>query len=183
MMIYSLVLTKSKNEKYIVLSNLNTYVVIVLKITNSLVFFFSKKKLDVTTNQISNNITIKFTTEGSLKKKLSTYIENIDNNTYSLFYSAAKFTGKGYRLSSIKAKKVIEPFFGYSHIVYLYCGLINFKRAKKVRYFFWSNNKKAITNMSIIINSVKPINVYTLRGLRTTKRKIIKRKGRKSPSL
>ena len=100
-----------------------------------------------------------------------------------LYFIKIKFTGKGFRLSSIKTKKVLETFFGYSHILYCYLGAINYKRLKKTKYFFWSKNNNFINTMSRITNQVKKVNPYTLRGLRLAKLQITKRKGRKSPSL
>lgn len=105
------------------------------------------------------------------------------NTLYQAFFRKIKFTGKGFRLTSFKKKRAFEFIFGYSHMYILYINKIFYKRYSKYKYIFFSKNSEQLKITSKEITNVKPLNVYTLRGLRETKATVVKRKGRKSPNL
>lgn len=104
-------------------------------------------------------------------------------NFFFTFFFKIKFVGKGFRIQSFRNKKLMNFTFGHSHKMYMHLPLTFFKRISKQKYFF---KMKRIELKNYLINKfkeVKPINKYTLRGLRITRTIITKRKGRKSPTL
>jgi hypothetical protein len=60
---------------------------------------------------------------------------------------------------------------------------LTYKRISKYKYLLFSLNKKNLNLFKFKVVRVRPINAYTLRGLKVTKSIIVKRKGRKSPVL
>lgn len=102
---------------------------------------------------------------------------------YKGFFKKIKFTGKGFRLTSYKRKRIIEFIFGHSHIYLLFIKSVFYKRYNKYKYILYSKNAQILKNVAREISRVKKLNLYTLRGLRETKTIVVKRKGRKSPNL
>jgi len=60
---------------------------------------------------------------------------------------------------------------------------IKFKKTGKYKYLFYSNLSYLIKDLRIRLKRVRSLNKYTLRGLKVTKSRFLKRKGRKSPNL
>jgi hypothetical protein len=54
------------------------------------------------------------------------------------------------------------------------------KKTKKYKFFFAAKNANSYNTFINILKKIKPINRYTLRGVRTYTHKWVKRKGRKS---
>lgn len=54
------------------------------------------------------------------------------------------------------------------------------KKTKKYKFFFTTQHKKNFVSALNIFKRIKPINRYTLRGVKTYKHIWVKRKGRKS---
>lgn len=99
------------------------------------------------------------------------------------FFFKIRFNGKGFRIQSFRNKKTMNFTFGYSHIYYVNLKKLNFKRLSKYKYFFKTNSLISLNFLKNIFRKIKPINAYTLRGLRISRTTIVKRKGRKSPNL
>ena len=57
------------------------------------------------------------------------------------------------------------------------------KKISKNKYFYIASNLQEKNTLNNNFKKIKPINKYTLRGLRVSKSIIVKRKGRKSPNL
>lgn len=57
---------------------------------------------------------------------------------------------------------------------------IKIKRLGKYKYFLKSNNQQKLNKIAKQICKIKPINMYTKRGIRLGKQIIFKRKGKKS---
>lgn len=105
------------------------------------------------------------------------------SNTVVAFFKKIKFKGKGFRLTSYRKRTTLEFIFGHSHLYLLFMQQLHYKRFNKYRYIFYTKNKVVLDETIRRVVAVRPINVYTLRGLRATKMLVIKRKGRKSPTL
>lgn len=112
-----------------------------------------------------------------------TLLNFLENEIPKLFFIKIRFIGKGFRLQSWRGSKTIRYTFGHSHIYLSRVQKLFYKRVSKYKYFFFSFSKKLINIFKHQVVKVRPINAYTLRGLRVTKSVITKRKGRKSPIL
>ncbi len=95
------------------------------------------------------------------------------------FFKKIKFKGKGFRLRIKKKKKVIKFFFGHSHINMLFLKNVILKKTNKYKFILKSTNTEKLNIIVKKILKIKPINVFTNRGIRCTRQKIYKRKGKK----
>lgn len=100
-------------------------------------------------------------------------------NHRPIYFNRFRYLGKGFKLVFKKKKKLFNCIFGYSHIYWLKTQQIFIKKTKKYKYFFVTNQRD-FWNFINILKKVKPINRYTLRGLRTYTHTWFKYKGRKS---
>jgi hypothetical protein len=97
-----------------------------------------------------------------------------------VYFERFKYVGKGFKLILKKKRNMFNCIFGHSHIYWVKLQKTIVKKTKKYRYMFVANNLNMYTNMLNILKQIKPINRYTLRGVRTYTHVWIKRKGRKS---
>jgi len=131
----------------------------------------------------AKHLVIKQTQLTTLKQNdFDSYVHFLQQK-YITFFRKIKFIGKGFRLQSFRDKNIIEFTFGHSHIYISKMNFINYKRLGKYKYLLFTNNVYILNMFIQKLNRIKPINPYTLRGLRVSKWKILKRKGRKSPNL
>lgn len=96
------------------------------------------------------------------------------------FFEKIKFTGKGYRIAFRKKKKIIKFYFGHSHDTIMFFRSILIKKPHKYKFLILKNSLKKIQALNKLILSIKPINIYTNRGLRNSRQILAKRKGKKS---
>lgn len=99
------------------------------------------------------------------------------------FYEKIKFTGKGFRIRYKKKKKLIKFFFGRSHLTWIFFRNIKLKRPHKYKFIISKSSKTKLLFLTKKIKNIKPINIYTKRGLRTKRQKIYKRKGKKNTTI
>lgn len=107
---------------------------------------------------------------------LSSKLENYK----PVYFERFKYVGKGFKLIFKKKKNMFNCIFGHSHIYWVKLQNAVVKKTKKYRYMFVAKNLHIYTSMIDILKKIKPINRYTLRGVRTYTHVWIKRKGRKS---
>jgi len=169
-----IVLSKTnKNVKQILILNENFFCTFIIGSLHRTDFFFDGFSKNIIVNRKS------FLQDHLNIKKINFYLSDL----FSSFFIKVKFKGKGYRLQSFRKKKIMNFTFGHSHIYLMLFRNNYFKRMNKYKYIFLEKNKNIFNNLKEKIRKIKPINKYTLRGLRITKSKITKRKGRKSPTL
>lgn len=96
------------------------------------------------------------------------------------FFIKIKFKGKGFKIKFNKKLKIIKFFFGRSHITFFKLKRIKLKKITKYKFILKNLNFSKLKTNSMKITKIKPINVYTLRGIRLSKQIIKKRKGKKS---
>lgn len=174
------------------LNNFNNFIVFKNNRNHINIILFNKKqffKLPVDTNINDCAIddwskSIMFNDINNLDNKLITKEFNFFlKNLFINFFFKIKFNGKGFRIQSFSKKKIMNFTFGYSHIYMLYLNQTFYKRINKYKYFFKMNNLNSLNYFKNLFRKIKPINKYTLRGLRISRTTIVKRKGRKSPNL
>lgn len=143
-----------------------------------------KLSLDETDKQIfidkwSNTIYIDKSRINFLNNKLNKFFNFFLNSWNNYFFNKIKFKGKGFRIKFFKKIKLIKFYFGRSHKTFMLLNKIKRKRINKYKFLLIGLNKKNVINNSINITNIKPINIYTLRGLRSSSQIIFKRKGKK----
>jgi len=95
------------------------------------------------------------------------------------FFFKLKFKGKGYRIRFYKKNKIVKFYFGKSHITFFFFKKLILKKINKYKFIIKSLNYESLKNTAVNVSNIKPINKYTLRGLRISRQKIFKRKGKK----
>lgn len=133
-------------------------------------FFFDKE---------TNSIRISYTTPSFLQNKASNIFKKITFSFEDYFSKKIKFKGKGFRLKIKKKHKAIKFLFGHSHLNILFLKNLKLKKCGKYKLTI----KHTLLNDNNIlakkICSIKPVNVYTNRGIRVSRQVIFKRKGKK----
>lgn len=160
-----------------------TYLVMIISNNSHFVQFLADTNkndfhLDDLTKSISINTERSYYCNESVKN-----INFILKNWFITFFFKIKFNGKGFRIQSFRNKKLMNFTFGHSHKMYMHLPKTFFKRINKYKYFLKTKNLNLKHHMTNLFKTIKPINKYTLRGLRITRSVIVKRKGRKSPTL
>jgi len=112
-------------------------------------------------------------------------INQINKNLFlfeNIFFNKIKFKGKGFRVRFKKNLKILKFTFGHSHINYIFINdkTTKVKRLGKYKYIFKNKNYSKMDLFLKKICKIKPINMYTKRGIRKSKQIIYKRKGKKS---
>lgn len=106
--------------------------------------------------------------------------------TLDLFYSFSrvtfcklKFKGKGYYIFK-NIRNTITPQFGYAHRIYLYSYFTAVKFLNKTTVFVFGTSKIDIFTISYGLKSMKPINIFTGRGVRFAKQIVYRKTGKVS---
>lgn len=113
------------------------------------------------------------------KNKVSSNLYNLLKSWNSYFFIKIKFKGKGFRIRFLKKLKLVKFFFGRSHKTFMLFKFVMVKRINKYKFIIKGLKKEKLIENSKKITNIKPINFYTLRGLRKSRQIIFKRKGKK----
>jgi ribosomal protein L6P/L9E len=179
--------------------NINTFSINIPVSFNILIVENKKNKNDLTIILYNKMYTIYMLNKNkNIKIDLETYCikiktkHNHENNinfkqinkflkTFEFyFFLKIKFKGKGFKIKFNKKLKIIKFYFGRSHITFFKLKKIKLKKVTKYKFVLKSLNFNKLKKKSTEITWIKPVNVYTLRGIRISKQLISKRKGKKS---
>lgn len=106
------------------------------------------------------------------------YISNFIYSWDSFFLKKLKFKGKGYRI--LTKKNLLIFSFNHSHITwFLFFNTICRKFTKQKYIFIYKNNIK-LKNSLLSIKGIKPLNIYTKRGMRVSTQKVFKKTGKRT---
>lgn len=94
-----------------------------------------------------------------------------------IFFRKIKFKGKGYYIYKNK-RNTIALRFGYSHIKRLFFFLSHVKFLSKTSIFIFGINKTNIWKLSHKLKQVRPINIFTAKGIRFTRQIIYRKTGK-----
>lgn len=158
---------KNKNDITIILYNINYNLTMVFKkrsIRIDLETYCIRFKMEPNTN---NNLNF---------KKINNFLKTFE----SYFFVKIKFKGKGFKIKFNKKLKLIKFYFGKSHITIFKLKKIKLKKVTKYKFVLKGLNFSKLKRKASEITWIKPVNVYTLRGIRLSKQLIRKRKGKKS---
>lgn len=138
----------------------------------------------------SSLASVSFDPNTSVIKLHSLYV----NNNYRLFwgvlrealksfYSPAflkiKFKGKGYYIYKNK-RNTITPQFGYAHRLYLYSYFVSVRFLSKTSILIFGFTHQDLVKVGLGIKAMRPINIFTGRGVRFSKQIIYKKVGKVS---
>ena len=98
---------------------------------------------------------------------------------YKPYFRKIKFKGKGYYIYKNK-RNTITPQFGYSHRLYLYSYFVSVQFLSKTTIFLFGLLKSDTVTISLSIKSMRPINIFTGRGVRFSREIIYKKVGKVS---
>lgn len=107
------------------------------------------------------------------------YLNLVFSAFYKPFFRKVKFKGKGYYIYKNK-RNTITPQFGYSHRLYLYSYFASVKFLSKTSVFVFGLLKSDVILTTLGIKSMRPINIFTGRGVRFSREVIYKKVGKVS---
>lgn len=101
------------------------------------------------------------------------------------FLKKIKFAGKSFRVEKLNQNKETNKSiffykFGHSYKTFVFLKNIKQKHLKKTKIFFLSTNILLLRDSLYKIQQLRNWNIYTQRGIRLGKQKILKKPGKKS---
>jgi hypothetical protein len=96
-----------------------------------------------------------------------------------LFVLKLKFRGKGFYLYR-NARNVLRFRFGFSHRINRYFPATHLKLMSKTSLMLFGKNREVIANAGVRIWQVRPINVYTGKGIRFNRQIVYRKPGKMS---
>ena len=102
------------------------------------------------------------------------YFSYILKVLFIFLFIKIKFQGKGYYLYKNK-RLSLGLQFNYSHKVNLYINYSHIKNFSKRSWIFFGTDYRSIIAFIKLFKSYRPINIFTLRGIRFTKQVIYKK--------
>lgn len=166
---WEFVLFKSNN-------NLNVYLY-----TNTFFFRFSVPKAIGKLNYNQNTSSIVITTlyGNNFYRMYWDSIRNLFSTLNKPLFLKLKFKGKGYYIYKNK-RSTITPQFGYAHRIYIYAYFVTVKFLSKTSIFLFGFSKKDLFDVAYKIKAMRPINIFTGRGVRFSREIIYRKQGKVS---
>ena len=153
---FHFVILKKENINYIIIYNNNFYCIIK-----------ARKQIEILNNnfiRLNNDLIVAY------------HINKFLKQFYLCNFTKIKFTGKGYKIKK-NTKQSIVLLFNKSHTTTLWWSGIFLKKLKKYKiYLKYSNQDFAILNT---ILNIRPVNIFTKKGLRNSRQVLLKKKGKK----
>jgi len=107
------------------------------------------------------------------------FLNSVFSSLNKPFFLKLKFKGKGYYIYKNK-RNTITPQFGYAHRIYLYAYYVTVKFLSKTSILVFGFSKKDVYMVSNSIKSMRPINIFTGRGVRFSREIIYRKQGKVS---
>lgn len=107
------------------------------------------------------------------------YFKLIFYSFSKLFFCKLKFKGKGYYIYK-NTRNTLALQFGYSHLLYLYSFFLNIKFLTKTSILLFGVNFEDIFFLGYSFYKLKPINIFTGKGIRFSKQIIYRKTGKVS---
>jgi len=161
--------SKSSSLRVIFFSSTNYFFKLSIPITIPRVLFDSNASVFILhTAYINNNYRL------FLKQ-----IDLVFSAFYRPYFRKIKFKGKGYYIYKNK-RNTITPQFGYSHRLYLYSYFVSVRFLSKTSIFLFGLLKSDVITISLGIKAMRPINIFTGRGVRFSREIVYKKVGKVS---
>jgi hypothetical protein len=127
----------------------------------------------------SRNIIIELTFLNNYFNLYNTLLNSFYNILIKPFFIKIKFKGKGYYLYK-SYRNTITPQFGYSHRFYVYTFFSYVTFLTKTSLILFGFNISDVLLLSHAIYNLRPVNIFTGRGVRFSKQIIYKKSGKVS---
>jgi hypothetical protein len=163
------------------IKNIQTYTTVILLFSAIYKFTFC----------FNNNIAkVKYDTNASSIVIWSTFMHNSSSQYLWRFreilfsfsrpvFKKVKFKGKGYYLYK-NYRNTITPQFGYAHRIYFYSYFTSVKFLSKTNVFIFGLVNKDVYNSAHGIKVMRPINIFTGRGVRFARQIVYRKVGKVS---
>lgn len=93
------------------------------------------------------------------------------------FFLKIRFKGKGYYMYK-NSRNTIAPQMGYAHRVYVYSSATSVKFLSKTKILLFGLSKRDVMSTGYGLLAVKPVNIFTGRGVRFARQVIYKKTGK-----
>lgn len=165
-----------ENFNFKIVKNENNYNVVYICIYNKnfIIIIKSTVKKD-RTFKIDNSNCLYFSIWSGLDKYLSNNTFIFLNQFFKYKYFKIKFTGKGYKIK--KKKRIFFFLFNRAHPTRIWWRYIFFKKFRKYKMYLKSTNFS--NSLAYNLLNIRKINIFTKKGLRLTRQKRLKKKGKK----
>ena len=131
--------------------------------------------IDVNTSSVL--ITTPYTTNYS--RLYWFYLRNAFHIFHKPFFNRVKFKGKGYYIFKNK-RNTVTPQFGHSHRIYFYSYFASVLFLAKTRILVFGFSKSDVISVSHGIKTMRPINIFTGRGVRFNRQVVFRKTGKVS---
>ena len=131
-------------------------------------------------NQQTKSIIIVKNSPEYFYKILESVVNDLLFSFNRLWHLKIKFKGKGFKVKRRKRTKTIRFFFYHSHVNAIILKKTNLKQRKKNKFIIKAWSRRNIITTSKKITSIKQLNIYTKRGIRTSRQMVFKKTGKKS---
>ena len=95
------------------------------------------------------------------------------------FFLKVRFRGKGYYMYK-NNRNTIAPQMGYAHRVYVYAAAISVKFLSKTKILLFGFNTTDIFRVGYALRAVRPMNIFTGRGVRFARQIVYRKTGKVS---
>jgi hypothetical protein len=146
--------------------------------------YFTHTKLPSITNNYffdANTNILSFTNiaENNFTKLYINELQHLLNLCNQPHFLKLKFKGKGYYIYKNK-RSTITPQFGFAHRHYIYAFYISVKFRTKTSIMLYGASRSDLFTVGALIKAMRPINIFTGRGVRFNKQHVYKKTGKVS---
>jgi len=135
------------------------------------------RKTSVRLDRSASTVAIKTLYPHNFLSLYMTEMSHVMAAFYRPLFKKIKFKGKGYYIYKNK-RSTVTPQFGYSHRIYAYAYFTSVKFLSKTSVFVFGFVKADVTIVSLSIKRMRPINIFTGRGVRFAKQVVYKKAGK-----
>ena len=164
-----IIIKKNHFNKYLYFYIYNSIYFFILPFTKLPTFF----KYDSQTNFLN----FKFLFSNNFLPLFINFFKIIFYSFSKLFFLKIKFKGKGYYIYK-NFRNTIALQFGYSHLYYLYSFFITVKFLSKTSILIFGINFKDLYSISYKLYNIRPINIFTGKGIRFSRQIIYRKTGK-----
>ena len=108
-----------------------------------------------------------------------TVITKLMSRFYKPTFLKIRFKGKGYYMYKT-VRNTIAPQMGYAHRVYVYASATSVKFLSKTKILIFGLSKRDIVSVGYQLRQVRPMNMFTGRGVRFARQIVYKKTGKVS---
>lgn len=169
---WSFIILNSKNmfsKTYFYIFNQTYFFILPLPTLNWLYSFDTNTSAIIISSTYRNNYTLVFWNQ----------LLKIFHSFNRPFFLKLKFKGKGYYIYKNK-RNTITPQFGYAHRIYKYTFYVSVKFRTKTSIILFGLVMNDLQNAGLSIKNMRPINIFTGRGVRFNKQIVYKKTGKVS---